>query len=326
MTVSVAVVTWFERKRSRAIGFMSMGFTFGALISIVASVLIGALGWREASVVTGIFLLVAGWGLSFLFVRHPADKGLEVDGGHEGSLMDGGGTSAALASNPHRHRDFTAREALRTRAFWGLALAHGAPLMVVGMWLGHGVLHIAELPGFSAADGRIVVTVMVVTQLIGQLLSAWIGDRYPKRPLLIACMAGHLAGGISLALAEGWLLLLAFAVLNGIAWGGRGTLITALRAEYFGASQFGRIMGWTSLVMMPFMTIGMLGSGIMRDIFGTYDLPFVVFSIGAGTGILWVLLAAPPRLPATGSSPSRSLRHILTERFNALRARRLDSR
>ncbi len=295
MTVSVAVVTWFERKRSRAIGLMSMGFTFGALVSAIVSVLILNLGWRETSIGTGVFLLIVGWGLSYLFARHPSDKGLEVDGGTENGSTDAQTEHRPL--NPHRHRDFTAREALRTRAFWGLALAHGTPLMVVGMWIGHGVLHIDELPGFSSSDAAVVVTVMVVTQLIGQSLSAWAGDRFAKRPLLVLCMIGHAVAGIALGLANGWWMLMVFAVLNGIAWGARGTLITALRADYFGASQFGRIMGWTSMVMMPFMTIGMLGSGIMRDIFGSYDLPFVIFSIGAGTGVLWILLASRPRLP-----------------------------
>ncbi len=301
MTVSVAVVTWFERKRSRAIGFMSMGFTFGALISALVGVLILGVGWRETSFGTGAFLLVAGWGLSFLFARHPADKGLEVDGGLE-DAADGSGP-ILRQQNPYRHRDFTAREALRTRAFWGLGLAHGAPLMVVGMWIGHGVLHIDELPGFSAGDAAVVVTVMVVAQLTGQGLSAWAGDRFPKRPLLVICMIGHSLGGIALGLATDWLMLMAFALLNGVAWGARGTLITSLRADYFGASQFGRIMGWTSMVMMPFMTIGMLGSGIMRDIFGSYDLAFIIFSIGAGSGVFWILMSTRPRLPGPPRMP-----------------------
>ena len=304
MTVSVAVVTWFERKRSRAIGLMSMGFTFGSIVSIIASVLIFELGWRETSAGTGVFLLIVGWALSSLFLRHPSDKGLEVDGGPEPveeTDDDGPGAGpprpVGVVRNPHRHRDFTAREALRTRAFWGLALAHGAPLMVIGMWLGHGVLHIAELPGFTAANAQVVVLAMVVSQLVGQALSAYGGDRYPKRPLLIVCMLGHALGGIALAVAEGWWMLMAFALLNGLAWGGRGTLITSLRADYFGASQFGRIMGWTSMVMMPFMTIGMLGSGIMRDWLGSYDIAFIVLSIGAGTGVLWILMAGRPTLP-----------------------------
>ena len=295
MTVSVAVVTWFERKRSRAIGIMSMGFTFGALVSAIVGVLILGVGWRETTFATGAFLLVVGWALSFLFARHPSDMGLEVDGGRGESAN--GSTPNAPLQNPYRHRDFTAREALRTRAFWGLGLAHGAPLMVVGMWIGHGVLHIDELPGFQASDAAVVVTVMVVTQLAGQGLSAWAGDRFPKRPLLVLCMIGHALAGIALAVATGWWMLMAFAVLNGVAWGARGTLITSLRADYFGASQFGRIMGWTSMVMMPFMTIGMLGSGIMRDIFGSYDLAFIIFSIGAGSGVLWILISTRPRLP-----------------------------
>ena len=306
MTVSVAVVTWFERKRSRAIGLMSMGFTFGSIVAIIASVLIFELGWRETSAGTGVFMLIVGWALSSLFLRHPSDKGLEVDGGPEpvkatdyAGLDAGSPRPVAATGNPHRHRDFTAREALRTRAFWGLALAHGAPLMVVGMWLGHGVLHIAELPGFTAANAQVVVLAMVVSQLVGQALSAYGGDRYPKRPLLIVCMLGHALGGIALALAESWWMLMAFALLNGLAWGGRGTLITSLRADYFGASQFGRIMGWTSMVMMPFMTIGMLGSGIMRDWLGSYDIAFVVLSIGAATGVLWILMAGRPTLPRT---------------------------
>ena len=306
MTVSVAVVTWFERKRSRAIGLMSMGFTFGSIVAIIASVLIFELGWRETSAGTGVFMLIVGWALSSLFLRHPSDKGLEVDGGPEpveetdDDGPDGGSPRPVTpVGNPHRHRDFTAREALRTRAFWGLALAHGAPLMVIGMWLGHGVLHIAELPGFTAANAQVVVLAMVVSQLVGQALSAYGGDRYPKRPLLIVCMLGHALGGIALALAESWWMLMAFALLNGLAWGGRGTLITSLRADYFGASQFGRIMGWTSMVMMPFMTIGMLGSGIMRDWLGSYDIAFVVLSIGAATGVLWILMAGRPTLPRT---------------------------
>ena len=301
MTVSVAVVTWFERKRSRAIGFMSMGFTFGALVSAVVGVAILNFGWRETTYATGALLLVVGWGLSFLFTRHPSDKGLEVDGGVEAA--PDGSPGLARQINPFRHRDFTAREALRTRAFWGLGLAHGAPLMVVGMWIGHGVLHIDELPGFSAGDAALVVTVMVVTQLIGQGLSAWAGDRFPKRPLLVLCMVGHALGGIALGIATDWLMLMAFAVLNGVSWGARGTLITSLRADYFGASQFGRIMGWTSMVMMPFMTIGMLGSGIMRDIFGSYDLAFIIFSTGAGSGVLWIMMSTRPRLPGPPRLP-----------------------
>ncbi len=306
MTVSVAVVTWFERKRSKAVGLMSMGFPAGSLVAFVVSVLILNLGWRDTAIASAVFILVSGWALSFLFLRHPSDKGLQIDGGPEpGTRAQSGNGNEFVAPlvNPYRHRDFTAREALRTKAFWGLALAHGAPLMVVGMWMGHGVLHVDELGdgSLTAVHAGIVLTVMTFAQFGGQLLSAYTGDRYPKRPLLLLCMIGHAVAGVALGLANGMLLLMIFAIVNGIAWGARGTLITSLRADYFGTSQFGRIMGWTSMVMMPFMTIGGLGSGILRDITGSYDLPFIIFSIGAGTGVLWILMAPRPTLPKSSA-------------------------
>ena len=306
MTVSVAVVTWFERKRSRAVGLMSMGFPAGSLVAFIVGISIFNLGWRETAIATGIFILAAGWALSFLFARHPADKGLEVDGGVDNEAV--GSAQSQPLVNQHRHRDFTAREALRTRAFWGLALAHGAPLMVVGMWMGHGVLHVDELGdgSLTAVHAGIVLTVMTFAQFAGQLASAYTGDRYPKRPLLLLCMIGHALAGVALAVAGGMLLLMVFAIVNGVAWGARGTLITSLRADYFGTSQFGRIMGWTSMVMMPFMTIGGLGSGILRDVTGSYDLPFIIFSLGAGTGVIWILMATRPKLATSPADRIRS--------------------
>ena len=56
-------------------------------------------------------------------------------------------------------------------------------------------------------------------------------------------------------------------------------------------------------MLMPFMTIGMLGSGIMRDIFGSYDLAFIIFSIGAGSGVLWIMMSTRPRLPGPPRLP-----------------------
>ena len=65
-------------------------------------------------------------------------------------------------------------------------------------------------------------------------------------------------------------------MVNGLAWGARGPLITALRADYFGASQFGQIMGWSSTVMMLFMVAGSLIVGTLRDVSGDFMLGFLV--------------------------------------------------
>ena len=311
MTISVVTVTWFERLRSRALGYMAMGFGLGGFFAPVVGALIDAIGWRWTAFGTGVALLVVGLALSSLFVRHPRDKGLQPDGGPPRATAgaQGAASAAARAERSYRHRDFTAREALRTRSFWALALAHGAPLMVVSGMMVYFATRVQEIEGLSAADAGLAWLVMSACQLVGQLTMGYLGDLISKRLILLFCMVGHGAAGILLGIADSYLLVMLCSVVNGLAWGARGPLITALRADYFGASSFGQIMGWSSTVMMIFMVAGSLIVGTMRDLTGDFMLGFLVVGIGAGSGLLWVALANRPRLAqamaaATGLSPT----------------------
>ncbi|MDE2987759.1 MAG: MFS transporter [Chloroflexota bacterium] len=298
MTISVVTVTWFERLRSRALGFMAMGFGLGGFWAPVVGSLMDAVGWRWTAIGTGVLLMVVGLALSSLFVRHPRDKGMEPDGGPaSGSRRDG--SNASVAASPesmYRHRDFTAREALRTRSFWALALAHGAPLMVVSGMMVYFATRVQEIEGLSAADAGLAWLVMSACQLVGQLTMGYLGDVISKRLILYFCMLGHGAAGVLLGIADSYLLVMLCSVVNGLAWGARGPLITALRADYFGASSFGQIMGWSSTVMMLFMVAGSLIVGTLRDVSGDFMLGFLVVGIGAGSGVLWVAMATRPRL------------------------------
>ena len=298
MTISVVTVTWFERLRSRALGFMAMGFGLGGFWAPVVGSLMDAVGWRWTAIGTGVLLMVVGLALSSLFVRHPRDKGMEPDGGPaSGSRRDGSNASvAASPENVYRHRDFTAREALRTRSFWALALAHGAPLMVVSGMMVYFATRVQEIEGLSAADAGVAWLVMSACQLVGQLTMGYLGDLISKRLILHFCMLGHGAAGVLLGIADSYLLVMLCSVVNGLAWGARGPLITALRADYFGASSFGQIMGWSSTVMMLFMVAGSLIVGTLRDVSGDFMLGFLVVGIGAGSGVLWVAMATRPRL------------------------------
>ena len=54
-------------------------------------------------------------------------------------------------------------------------------------------------------------------------------------------------------------------VVNGLAWGVRGPLQQAIRADYFGATDFGKIMGFSSLIIMMGMVIGPFLAGWMAE-------------------------------------------------------------
>ncbi len=322
MTVSVAVVTWFERFRSRALGYMSTGFALGGFLATPVGLMIQEIGWRWAAILSAIVLFSVGQLLAFLFVRRPEDRGLVKDGGLEPADESSAPNASrrGAAATHHRHRDFTVREALRTRAFWGLALAHGAPLLVISGVFVHFTLLVTEVEGLTLTHAGIAYTVMNLAQLAGQLGMGYLGDRFPKRPLLIPAMFGHCAAAIMLAFAASYEMILLAAVVNGLAWGSRAPLITALRADYFGASNFGQIMGWSSIVMSTFMTVGGFLSSVLFDATGSYGVPFTVLGLGALTGVLWVAMAGRPRLPGirvmTASGALRAAQPIVMFRPN----------
>ena len=66
----------------------------------------------------------------------------------------------------------------------------------------------------------------------------------------MGCMVGHSAGLLLVTFAtEPWMVL-GFAALHGLAWGVRGPQMVALRADYFGPTSFGTIMGFSPINAM----------------------------------------------------------------------------
>ena len=54
-----------------------------------------------------------------------------------------------------------------------------------------------------------------------------------------------------------------FVIFHGLAWGARGPLMQALRADYFSASSFGFIMGLSSLIVMLGTVLGPIIAGVL---------------------------------------------------------------
>ena len=75
--------------------------------------------------------------------------------------------------------------------------------------------------------------------------------------------------------------------------------MVALRADYFGASAFGTIMGFSSLVVMLGMSFGPVIAGVMADLSGNYQSGFTVLALAAFVGGFCFLFAKPPSRPTT---------------------------
>ena len=291
LPLTVSVVNWFRRQRATALALTQMGFAVGGLVVPIVVLSLETFGWRGTAFGSGVLVLVVGLPLSQLIRHQPEDYGEVVDG-----VTESASEKVALANEPLV--DFTAREAMRAPSFWLISLGHGSALLVVSAVMVHLVVHLNENLGYSLGTAALVITLMTSMQLVGQIVGGFLGDRFSKRLISVGCMAMHAAGLLLVAYATALPMVLAFAVLHGLAWGTRGPLMQAIRADYFGRSSFGMIMGFSSLVTMFGNISGPLIAGLLADSTGSYETGFTVLAVLAAIGSVFFMLATRPPPPA----------------------------
>jgi len=295
--INVALINWFERWRARALSALSLGLAVGGISVPIVGWSLVHFGWRATAFGSGVFAIAAGLPLAMVMRRRPEDHGETVDGV---PYVSSGSEEAPQESNSGA-RDFTAREALRTPAFWLLSLGHGFALLVVGAVNVHAIAHMKESLAYTVSTAALVITLVTLFQIGGVLLGWLIGDRYEKRLIAAACMLMHCLGLLSLTYAgtaaSSTLWVIAFAALHGVAWGLRGPFMHAIRADYFGRSAIGMILGLSFMIIVIGQAGGPMIAGMLADITGNYRTGFTVLALLAGVGSMFFVLAKRPAPP-----------------------------
>jgi MFS family permease len=301
--LNVAIIHWFERWRARAISTLSIGLAVGGLITPLVAWSLQTWGWRPTALVSGVIAIVVGYPVASLIYNRPADRGETVDGVREDRPSQ---VDLSRKSKDDGTRDFTAREALRTRAFWLLSLGHAFALFIVQAVIVHAIAHLVQGLGYSIAQAALVFTLVTLMQIGGVALGWLIGDRWEKRFIAAACMFMHASGMLLLAYAafSPWpaATVVAFAVLHGVAWGLRGPFMQAIRADYFGRSAIGMILGLSFLVLMIGQIGGPMIAGLAADLTGNYRAGFTLLALLAGLGSIFFLAAKKPPRPLKEAS------------------------
>lgn len=292
LSVSAAVVNWFRRRRALALGAMSTGVAAGGLLTPAVVWALEDWGWRTTAVVSGCIVVAAGLPLAGLVRHRPGDYGRRPDGA---PAADAALPGPAAPGEP----DLTASEAVRTRAFWLISLGHAAGLLTVGALSVHLFVHATDSLGVPPSGAARLIALMTAMLVAGMLLGGALGDRADdKRLIIVPAMLGHMTAMLLLAwTASLWLVTFAVA-LQGLSWGCRGPLTSALRAEYFGTASFGKIQGFSSLIVMSGMMCGPLAAGAIYDARGSYAPAFTLLALVVGLGSLCFVFARRPATPA----------------------------
>jgi MFS transporter, OFA family, oxalate/formate antiporter len=284
-----AVQRWFVRRRGLASGLAVSGIGVGTLIMPpLASLLIGAVGWRETYLIFGCLTGIAGAAMALLIENDPRGRGLGPDG--DPPLADV--RSESVAGVP-------LGEAITSRRFirlYGACLVLSFGLFVPFVHLVPYALdhHVAQ----SAAV--LLLGVIGVGSTAGRFFLGGLADRFGRPLSLLAMFVGMgLSFAVWLFAADFWMLA-AFAFVYGLFYGGFVALIPAVTVDYFGGRNAGSLIGilYTSVALGTL--VGPVAAGFAFDVSHSYTLP-IVASVGT-------CMIAASILAGTAKRPAREIR------------------
>ena len=300
--VVASINNWFRRNRSKAFGISMLGLGLGGVIfSSLLAWSIAEFGWELTAFASGVLLLVLGLPISQVVRYSPEPYGYLPDGDKpEEEAESPTDEKPRRRLTPPSEEDFTWREALRTPAFWIISVCHALALVAISATGVHQVAYMEEDLGLSGASAALVVVVLSSVMMVCQPVGGFLGDRYSKRHIAAVCLLGHGVAMVLLAMATGFGSLMVYAVVQGLAWGTRGPIITAMRGEYFGRKDFALINGYSQVVMMMGMIVGPLLAGFMADNY-SYSSGFLIIAgmVGAGS-VLFLVMRKPIKKSAEG--------------------------
>jgi OFA family oxalate/formate antiporter-like MFS transporter len=276
-----AVQRWFVRRRGFASGLAVSGIGVGTLVMPpLATALIDHLGWRNAYLVLGIVVAVAGAGMALLIENDPRDRGLGPDGD---PMVQTAGTAAATGSS--------VREAIRSRRFIGLYVA----CLFCSFGLFVPFVHLVPFArdhGISQSRAVLLLGTIGVGSTAGRFFLGGLADRLGRRRGLVAMFIGLAAASLIWVMSSTFWPLAVFGFVYGVFYGGLVALIPALVMDYFGGRNISSILGILFTGVALGTLVGPSAAGFAFDVSHSYVLPIVAAMCANAVGAAIVALTS----------------------------------
>ena len=301
MGLPTAISNWFVRRRPLGLAVDAVAKGAGlAIVPWAMQLIITGYDWRTAWLALGILTFALGVVPSLLLVaRRPEDLGLEPDPAParaDPANRDSQAAQSSGNSGNFAETNFTVRQALRTRAFWILAIFSGASMMVQAGVSLHQVSHYINL-GIDPRFAAISASAFALAQMPASLFWAALARRTPIRFLMMAASCVVALAAVGTVLSDWLLPELISAAGVGFGVGGLHLLIRLVWADYYGRQNLGAIRGLTMSVQVGGQALGPVIAGFMFDHFHSYRTPFTFFAVAVFLAGLMALAAKPPQAP-----------------------------
>jgi MFS family permease len=193
--------------------------------------------------------------------------------------------------------DFTAKEALRTRSLWLLTIYGMLLFFCINALMPHTIAFLFDL-GISRNTAAVASGVIMAVMSLSSLGIGFLGLRFKMRSLAVASALIGILGFATILIARSLPMVIAYCVILGIGFGINGIAMGNLVPDYFGRSEFPKIMGYTTPLFTIGSSLGAPIAGFIRDRTGSYIPAFEVCLAMLFIGLLCISFAAPPVHPS----------------------------
>jgi sugar phosphate permease len=285
------VANWFKRKIGLATGLMHSGVGFSGLMLPVVTLLIDNFEMSKAMIILGIACLGIITPISFAVRDRPEQYGLLPDG--EVVTEKTGQQSSAILS--YESPDFSTKEALRTRAFWFLAMAMLFQLLIVNAVTTHMMPYLSSI-GIPRESASLIASAVPLSSVIGRLGFGWLADRIDQRYIMATGYALMSLGLLCFTLAILWNPLLLFPAIPffSIGFGGNATVRASVIRDYYGRKNFGAIHGLVVGLAVVGTITGPPLAGWVFDTWGSYKGIWIAFTIAVIIPFVLMLVMSKP--------------------------------
>ncbi|MFP4069400.1 MAG: MFS transporter [Opitutales bacterium] len=264
------VFRWFEGRRgwAAAVNGVVLSLSFSSA-PLLLNGLIGVLDWQMTWMALGLLFMTVMTVIAYVFFRDsPEACGVEVEQGRR---------DRRLEPRIPVVRDFTAPEALRTRAFWifafGLALN-----ALIGTGVSFHLVAIAAGGGLSRSEAVAVFLPIAIFHILTTLTLGAVSEKIKMKFALMLMVSAQSFAlmGIANVGVPFWKWM--YIIGSGIGWGSFGVLINVPWARFFGRKHLGAVNGWVTGATVITSALGPYVFGLANEMAGTF-MPAIVLTL-----------------------------------------------
>src|SRR5437868_933825 len=288
---SLAIITntlglWFDQKRGMAISLALNGASFGGIVGVPLLVAaIGSFGFSSAMIVAAVTMLVLTIPIVVVFVGRPPTRG---------------GTVAELAATEALPASKVRALALRDVAFLSVSIAFALVLFAQVGFIVHLIAFLDPVIGRQHA--ATAVALLTAMAMAGRVLFSTVIDRLNQRLATAISFASQAVALLILINSRNDTLLIAACALFGFSVGNLITLPSLIVQREFDPRSFGVLISLITATNHVTYAFGPGVIGLLRDVSGSYSLPFygcIALELTAA-----VLIMLQPSLRAQRSNPA----------------------